>query len=84
MYKKPLISVSGGELCQATATDAGAIIITREGGRMVKRQMLLPSGKVFGARAVSYGDAFFEFPFATLEMIGEEVVYNASKTEVGA
>lgn len=84
MYKKPLISVGGGALCQATATDTGALVITREGGRMVKRQMSLPGGKVFGARAVSYGEAYFEFPFATLEMIGEEVVYHANETQVGA
>ena len=50
---------------------------------MVRRQLLLPGGKSFGARVVSYADAYFEFPFAALEILGEEILY-ADKASVGA
>lgn len=83
MYKKALISVGGGMFCQATANDEGLTIITRENGRMIRRQMTASGTKAFGGRAVSYADAYFEFPFATVEVMGEEVMY-AVKTSSGA
>lgn len=84
MYKKPLVSLGAGTLCQLTATDTGALVVSREGGRTVQRQILLPGGKVFGARAVGYGEAYFAFPFATLQIVGEEKVYDAIETDAGA
>ncbi|MCI8458725.1 MAG: hypothetical protein HFE46_03540 [Clostridia bacterium] len=83
MYKKALVSLGAGELCQASASGAGVVAVVRENGRMVRRQLLLPGGKSFGARVVSYADAYFEFPFAALEILGEEILY-ADKASVGA
>ena len=82
MYKKALIAVCEGTLCQATAAENGIVIHTRENGRVLRRQMALPCGKIFGARQAGYGDAVFEFPFATLEILGEEMWY-ANKTASG-
>ena len=75
MYKKPLYKVCSGSLVQASVSGGDAVVVTRENGRILRRQMSLPVGKVYGARAVSYADAYFEFPFATLEVIGEERIY---------
>ncbi len=74
MYKKALVSLGAGELCQASASGAGVVAVVRENGRMVRRQLLLPGGKSFGARVVSY---------AALEILGEEILY-ADKASVGA
>lgn len=75
MYRKPLYTLGTGAFCQAATVNGNVTVITRENGRIIRRQMSLPGGKIFGARAVSYADAYFEFPFATLEVLGEETVY---------
>lgn len=75
MYKKALYSIGGGELCQAVESGGMITVLTRENGRILRRQMTRPNGKVYGARAVSYADAYFEFPFGTMEIMGEEVAY---------
>ena len=74
MFKKALYSLCTGTLCQATETTDGTSLVTRENGRMVRRTVNT-SGKAYGARAVSYADAYFEFPFATMEIIGDEYIY---------
>ena len=83
MYKKALYSVGGGELCQASEADGVISVRIRENGRILRRYMTRPNGKIYGARAVSYADAYFEFPFATLEIMGEEKIYE-HKTGYGA
>ena len=74
MYKKATVFVGSGKLCQATATENGTLVTVHDGNRVVRRQMQ-HSGKVFGARAVSYADAYYEFPTGTMEVWGEEIVY---------
>lgn len=83
MYKKALYRVCEGELCHAAQNGDNVIILSREGERIIRRQMDAAGGKIFGARAVSYADSYFEFPFATLEVIGEEIVYER-KADNGA
>ena len=41
----------------------------------------MPSGKIFGARAVSYADAYFEFADSTVEILGEEIIYDVKTRE---
>ena len=72
MYGKGLIAVCGGELCQAIGTESGTTLIVREDGRLVRREMT--GNKVSGGKIVGYGDAYFEFPFATVTVWGEEIV----------
>lgn len=74
MFRKALIAIGGGRLCHATAQNDGYVVLTRENGRIIRRQ-LTAGGKVFGARQVGYGEAYFEFPFATVEILGEEITY---------
>ncbi len=75
MFKKALYSVSDGAFCHSSKIDGGVSVFTREDGKIVRRQITLPSGKIFGARTVSYADAYFEFANATVEILGEEVGY---------
>lgn len=74
MYKSALVAVCGGTLCQATG-DNPVTIITRENGRLIRRKMLPAGGKIFGARTVSYADAYFSYPFGSVEILGEEEIY---------
>ena len=79
MYRKALYSVSAGELFHATEESDGIItVITREDGRIIKRMFNRTGGKVFGARAVSYADSYFTYPFGTAEVLGEEIIFAAS------
>lgn len=81
MYKRALYSVCNGAFCHSVKTDGGVLLFTREGGKTVRRQIALPSGKVFGARAVSYADAYFEFVDSTVEILGEEIIYDVKTRE---
>lgn len=74
MYKKALVSVCGGALCQATG-DNPVTVITRENGRIIRRSLQPAGGKVFGARTVSFADAYFTYPFGTVEILGEDEIY---------
>ena len=75
MYKKALYTLCNGTLCQATASSDGMTVVTRENGRMIRRTVS-GRGKVYGARAVSYADAYFEFPHGTMEILGETIIYD--------
>ena len=57
------------------------MLFRSEGGKTVRRQIALPSGKIFGARAVSYADAYFEFADSTVEILGEEIIYDVKTRE---
>lgn len=79
MYKKSLVRVGAGTLCQASLQANGTVVLVRENGRIVRRTVL-SSGKAIAARAVSYAQARFECPFAVLEIVGEEVLYEPTGT----
>ena len=82
MFKEPLYFICNGTCCQAVQSDENELtVIAREDGRMIRRKVGLAAGKQYGARCVSYGDAYFEFPFGTVEIFGEETAY-APKTTV--
>ena len=76
MYKKALYSIGSGTFCQSRGNDNGVSVITRENGRMIRRTITLPNGKIFAARAVSYADYYFELGSGTLEILGEEIIYD--------
>ncbi len=75
MFKEPAYCVCDGACCQAIETNGEIVFISRENGRMIRRY-LPPSGGQYGARTVGYGDAYFEFPFATVSVLGEEMIYD--------
>ena len=75
MFRKALYAIGSGTFCQAIADGDGTLVHTRENGRIVRR-LLLPGGKAVGVRPASYADTFFAFPFATVEVFGEEVMYD--------
>lgn len=77
MYRKATYAVGGGNLCQATEQDGVTTVMTRENGRIVRRK-ITSGGKVFGLRAVSYGDAYFEFPCGRVEIVGEEINFESA------
>ena len=80
MFREPLYFICNGAYCQAVQNDETDLtVIAREDGRMIRRKVGLTAGKQYGARSVSYADAYFEFPFGTVEILGEETVY-AKKT----
>lgn len=74
MFKKPLYKIGAGRLCQAIERDGVTTVLLCDNGRITERK-LTGGGKVFGARTISYGDAYFTFPCATVEIKGEEIIY---------
>ena len=77
MFKTPLYFICNGTCCQAIESGGEVTLIAREDGRILRRKIGKASGKQYGARAVSYADAYFEFPFGTVEVLGEEMTYEA-------
>ena len=75
MFKTPLYFICNGTCCQAIENGQDVTVIAREDGRMIRRKIGKAAGKQYGARCVSYGDAYFEFPFGTVEILGEEMTY---------
>ena len=83
MFREPLYFICNGTCCQAVQNGEEITVIAREDGRMIRRKVGLSAGKQYGARCVSYGDAYFEFPFGTVEILGEEMTYG-QKTATNA
>ena len=79
MYKKAQYAVGSGTFCQSRGNDDGVSVITRENGRIIRRIISLPNGKIFAARAVSYADYYFEVGGGTLEILGEEIIYDGKQ-----
>lgn len=75
MFKAPLYFICNGTCCQAIENGQDITLIAREDGRILRRKIGKASGKQYGARTVSYADAYFEFPFGTVEILGEEMTY---------
>ncbi len=75
MFRAPLYRVCGGECCQVLDSGDAVQLIVREDGRMIRRMLEKKAGKQYGVREVSYADAYFEFPSATVEMVGEELLF---------
>lgn len=75
MFKEPLYFICNGECCQAIESGLDVTLIVREDGRILRRKVGTAAAKQYGTRAVSYADAYFEFPFGTVEILGEEVTY---------
>lgn len=71
MYKKNLYFVCSGEVCQAYANGDNAVLITRDGDRIVRRFMT--DGKAYGARQISYADAYFEGESVSAEILGNRI-----------
>lgn len=79
MYKKALYGIGNGTFCQSRGNADGISVITRENGRMIRRILTLPNGKIFAARAVSYADYYFELNGGSLEILGEEIIYDGKQ-----
>lgn len=76
MYKRMTVAAGRGDACFATSEEGNFILLVRENGRYVRR-IVAPGGKVYGARQVGYGDAYFEYPQGSLTILGEEIVYES-------
>ena len=80
MFREPLYFICNGACLQAVQSGEEDItVIAREDGRIIRRKVGISAGKQYGARCVSYGDAYFEFPFGTVEILGEEMAYAQKK-----
>ena len=75
MFREPLYLICNGSCLQAVQDGEELTVIAREDGRIIRRKVGIAAGKQYGARCVSYGDAYFEFPFGTVEILGEEMTY---------
>ena len=79
MYKKNLYLVCAGELCQAYLKGENTVLVTRDNGRILRR--LMTGGKAYGARTVSYADAYYESESKAVEALGNQFTISNIKSE---